>query len=74
MKYKLNENELKIVNRANNMIDEEPIKNNKIECFYMVNLIERLLDTIDYLNHKYDELEQDLSDNYIPRPMSDYYD
>lgn len=35
-------------------------------------MLESLLDEIDKLQEKYDDLEQDLHDNYRPLPMSEY--
>lgn len=73
MKYSLNEGELKIVKEAIDYIgDANSIINNKVECFYLVNIIENLLQSIDDLNEKYEDLERDLHDNYVHRPMSDY--
>lgn len=34
--------------------------------------IEELKSEIEEWQDKYQELEQDMKDNYIPRPMSDY--
>lgn len=43
-----------------------------LDDYSMITLIEDLLSEIDSLQEKYEDLEQDIEDNYIHRPMSNY--
>lgn len=35
-------------------------------------MFEEMISQVDYLQEQYDDLEQDLHDNYRPLPMSEY--
>lgn len=70
-KYKLNENELKIINKASDitMTDYE-VKNREITIDNLINIIEDLLDEIKYLEDKIIELEKPKEPPYDYEDMS----
>lgn len=47
-------------------------KDNFLPSENIVSIFEDLIYEIDRLEEKYEDLEQDMEDNYIKRPMSDY--
>lgn len=47
-------------------------KDNFLPSENIVSIFEDLIYEIDRLEEKYEDLEKDLEDNYIHRPMSDY--
>ena len=57
MKYKLNENELKIINKASDItITDYEVKNREITIDNLINIIEDLLDEIEHKEDKIIEL------------------
>lgn len=58
-KYKLNENELKIINKASDItITDYEVKNREITIDNLINIIEDLLDEIEHKEDKIIELEK----------------
>lgn len=47
-------------------------KDNFLPSESIKSIFEDLIYEIDRLEEKYEDLEQDMEDNYIKRPMSDY--
>lgn len=47
-------------------------KGNFLPSESITSIFEDLIYEIDRLEEKYEDLEQDMEDNYIKRPMSDY--
>ena len=47
-------------------------KDNFLPSESITSIFEDLIYEIDRLEEKYEDLEQDMEDNYIKRPMSDY--
>lgn len=47
-------------------------KGNFLPSESITSIFENLIYEIDRLEEKYEDLEQDMEDNYIKRPMSDY--
>lgn len=47
-------------------------KDNFLPSESIISIFEDLIYEIDRLEEKYEDLEQDMEDNYIKRPMSDY--
>mgnify|MGYP004642825027 CR=1 FL=1 len=47
-------------------------KGNFLPSESITSIFEDLIYEIDRLEKKYEDLEQDMEDNYIKRPMSDY--
>ena len=47
-------------------------KGNFLPSESITSIFEVLIYEIDRLEEKYEDLEQDMEDNYIKRPMSDY--
>lgn len=71
--YKLTDKELKIMNKASDITRTDyEIYDNQIEGYLFVVAVEELINTVEYYKQKIKELKQDLDDNYIHRPMSDY--
>lgn len=59
MKYKLNENELKIINKASNItITNYEVKNREITIDNLINIIEDLLDEIEHKEEMIEELRK----------------
>ena len=74
---KLSENDYRILQRISNKrsikIDIKDIDNEYwISTDELLNLVCELDDNIDMQKDRYEDLEQDIEDNYIHRPMSNY--
>lgn len=58
-KYKLNENELKIINKASDItVTDYEVKNREISIDNLINIIEDLLDEIEHKEETIEELEK----------------
>mgnify|MGYP005977606567 FL=1 len=53
-------------------ITDYDFKGNFLPSESITSIFEDLIYEIDRLEEKYEDLEQDMEDNYIKRPMSDY--
>lgn len=53
-------------------ITDYDFKGNFLPSESITSIFEDLIYEIDRLEEKYKDLEQDMEDNYIKRPMSDY--
>lgn len=53
-------------------ITDYDFKDNFLPSESITSIFEDLIYEIDRLEEKYEDLEQDMEDNYIKRPMSDY--
>lgn len=53
-------------------ITDYDFKGNFLPSESITSIFENLIYEIDRLEKKYEDLEQDMEDNYIKRPMSDY--
>lgn len=63
MRYKLPENELKIINKASDItITDYEVKNGKISINNLISIIEDLLDEIDRREEKIEELKEESYD------------
>lgn len=70
MYLELNENIIKKIKELS--ITNFELKGDYMPSDSIIPLIEDLLSTIDNLEEKYEDLERDMTDNYIHRPMSHY--
>ena len=58
-KYKLNENELKIINKASDItVTDYEVKNREISIDNLINIIEDLLDEIEHREEMIEELRK----------------
>lgn len=63
MRYKLPENELKIINKASDItITDYEVKNGKISINNLISIIEDLLDEIDRREEKIEKLKEESYD------------
>ena len=72
MKYKLNDNELGIIKSAEKVTRTDYGIREKyilIEC--LISVIEDLLSEVAELKERYNELENDLEENYSPIPYEE---
>lgn len=72
MKYKLNDNELEIIKSAEEVTRTDYGIREKyilIEC--LISVIEDLLSEVTELKERYNELENDLEENYSPIPYEE---
>ena len=51
---------------------QDQFKKDLVSIEEIIALLEDLKGDYDELEEKFEDLQQDLEDNYIPRPMSDY--
>lgn len=65
--YELNEKEKKIIDRASDLtFTDYELKGNDIEIETFISIIEDLICEVDKKQEEYEQLEQDLVDNYEP--------
>lgn len=72
--YLLNEKELKIFKKIIKKTNTNyKIKNNLLPIENVVEIIEDLLNEINSLNEKLEDLENDVRENYRPIPVAEQY-
>ena len=74
MYYKLDEIDMEIIKKAEEIISEDyDIEDNFIKVEYLVELIEDLLAEIEKLEKKIANIKQDIEDNYKPYTNRELY-
>lgn len=75
MYYKLNEKEKEIVEKASDLTFEDyEMEGNFINVEKLMICIENLIDEINLQVEAYEDLKQDLEDNYEPISQAEQYD